>query len=133
MNGGKILLCGNGDSAADTEHIAGELMKGFRLKRKIRNETLLKLKSLYPPEWKYFYVNLQEALPAISMVNSVCLSRAISKDLDPGMILGQQVYGYGKSADVITGISISGTAVNVLSAFKIACALFLYKPLWLCS
>lgn len=119
-SGGKLLICGNGGSAADSEHIVGELMKGFLLKRPIEEEDCNKLKSYFPDEWQYLSQNLQKALPAISLVSHTSLSSAYANDIAADMVFAQQVYGYGKEGDVLLGISTSGNSKNVINAIKVA-------------
>ena len=109
-NNGKILLCGNGGSASDSEHIVGELMKGFLLKRQVTDERLSQ-------EMKE---NLQGALPAISLNSQTALMTAFNNDLNPDFVFAQQVYGYAKANDLLIGISTSGNSENVLNAVKVA-------------
>ncbi|MBQ1258263.1 MAG: SIS domain-containing protein [Clostridia bacterium] len=104
-NGGKLLICGNGGSCADAEHIVGELMKGFYLKRPIKSAkegSVLK--------------KLQGALPAIALTGHAALSTAFNNDEDPAYTYAQQTYGYGRKGDVLIGISTSGNAKNVSNA-----------------
>ena len=100
-NGGKLLVAGNGGSAADAEHIVGELMKGFKMPRK--------------PE-SAFAEKLQGALPAIALDGHPALSTAYMNDCEPLLCFAQQVNGYGKTGDVFLGISTSGNSKNVLFA-----------------
>ncbi len=118
--GGKVLVCGNGGSAADSEHIVGELMKGFRYKRRVSKENEELLKARYPEEGDYLSNNLQGALPAISLVSQSAVFTAFINDVAADMIYAQQVYGYGRSGDVLIGISTSGNSVNVVNAVKVA-------------
>jgi len=115
--GGKLLLCGNGGSAADCDHITGELMKGFLLKRPVP-DTFAAHPAL-DGEGRL----LQGALPAISLVGQTALSTAFANDVDPEMIYAQQVYGLGNAGDVLLGISTSGNAGNVCRALRVARAL----------
>jgi phosphoheptose isomerase len=117
---GKVLVCGNGGSAADSEHIVGELMKGFRYGRKISNENKEKLKAEFPEDAEYLSSNLQGALPAISLVSQSAVFTAFINDVAPDMIFAQQVYGYGKSEDVLIGLSTSGNSKNVVNGIKVA-------------
>ena len=80
-NGGKVLVCGNGGSAADSEHIVGELMKGFILRRHIGSEDIKKIADHFPDDWKYLSENLQGALPAISLVSQSAISTAFVNDI----------------------------------------------------
>lgn len=120
QNGSKVLICGNGGSAADSEHIVGELMKGFMLRRPIGYETRDKLQRLFPDDGQYLADSLQGALPALSLVSHTALSSAFINDVQADMVFAQQVYGYGKQGDVLLGISTSGNSANVINAVKIA-------------
>lgn len=120
INGGKVLICGNGGSASDSEHIVGELMKGFILKREIDNADREKLKEAFPEDWEYLTSNLQGALPAISLVSQSAISSAFINDVAADMVFAQQVYGYGKRGDVLIGLSTSGNSRNVVNAVKVA-------------
>lgn len=119
-NGGTVLVCGNGGSAADSEHIVGELMKGFILKRQINKSDKAKLASSFPEEAEYFTDNLQSALPAISLVSQTAISTAFSNDVSPDMVYAQQVYGYIQPGDVLIALSTSGNSKNVVNAVKVA-------------
>ncbi len=118
--GGKLLVCGNGGSAADSEHIVGELMKGYRLLRPLPEETRRRLETDWPDQGKNLADHLQGALPAISLVSQTALMTAFINDVDPGMIFAQQVYGYGRPGDVLLGLSTSGNSANVLNALRVA-------------
>ena len=104
----KVLIAGNGGSAADAEHIVGELMKGFKLPRKLieKDEEL----------GRVLAENLQGALPAIALDGHVALSTAYMNDCEPLLCFAQQVNGYGGEGDVFFGISTSGNSKNVLYA-----------------
>ena len=118
-NGGKLLVCGNGGSAADCEHIAGELMKGFHLPRPIPHWTRRALTEAFPADGAYLADALQGALPVISLANASSLSTAIVNDIAADMLFAQQVYGYGKPGDALLAISTSGTSGNVLRALQV--------------
>lgn len=121
MNGGKLLVCGNGGSASDSEHIVGELMKGFRKKRPLEEKKIKHISEIVHDEEKNFIVsNLQEGLPAISLVSHSALMTAFINDVEPKMIFAQQVIGYGKEEDIFLGLSTSGNSQNVLYGAKIA-------------
>ena len=108
--GGKLLCCGNGGSAADCDHIVGEMMKGFLLLRPVDDEKIPKdLRS-----------RLQGALPAIALTTHSALSSAFANDVDPSMIYAQQVYGYAREGDIVLGLSTSGNAENVVNALTVA-------------
>lgn len=111
--GGKILVCGNGGSAADADHIVGELMKGFLNKRNVTDERI-------PQELRE---KLQGALPAISLSAHASLMTATINDNDADMIFAQQVYGYAKDNDLLIAISTSGNSKNVVNAVKVAISL----------
>lgn len=109
-NGGKVLVCGNGGSAADSEHIVGELMKGFMLMRPVTDERI--------PE--HLRKNLQGALPAISLPSQSAILSAFINDVDPDMMYAQLVYGYARENDLVVGLSTSGNSKNVVNALEVA-------------
>ena len=116
-DGGKLLVCGNGGSAADSEHIVGELMKSFRFKRAINKDFAVayhQANGCEVPSW------LEGALPAISLSSHTALSTAFCNDETAVGVYAQQVYGYGVAGDVFLGISTSGTSDNVVEAAKVA-------------
>ena len=115
-NGGKLLVAGNGGSAADAEHIVGELMKGFKLPRKPEADFAEKLVEENQELGSVLAKNLQGALPAIALDGHPALSTAYMNDCEPLLCFAQQVNGYGKSGDVFLGISTSGNSKNVLYA-----------------
>ena len=122
--GGKLLLCGNGGSSADSDHIVGELMKAFCKKRKIKPELLSQLKELYgDKEASYFEKHLEVGLPAISFSSQTALHTAFSNDQDETLFYAQCLLGYGKKEDLLFGISTSGNAKNVGYALKLAKAM----------
>lgn len=107
-NGGKLLVAGNGGSAADAEHIVGELMKGFKLPRKPQSDFADKLIQTNTELGAVLAENLQGALPAIALDGHPALSTAYMNDCEPLLCFAQQVNGYGKTGDVFLGISTSG-------------------------
>lgn len=117
-NGNKLLVCGNGGSCADGDHIVGELMKGFLSKRKVSDDVREKL-SVYD-DGKYLADNLQGAIPAISLNLHSGLISAYANDVKADMIYAQQVFGYAKEGDVFIGITTSGNSANVVNAAKVA-------------
>lgn len=119
-NRGKVLVCGNGGSASDSEHIVGELMKGFLLPRKLENKDQDKLKEIFPDTADYLIDNLQQALPTISLVSQTALQTAFANDNAPDLSFAQQVLGYGNKNDILISISTSGNSKNVLYASQIA-------------
>lgn len=114
--GGKLLVCGNGGSAADADHIVGELMKGFVKKRPLPDSLVQALKEADPQRGAELSQKLQGALPAIALTNHVALSSAFANDVDGILSYAQQVNGYGNRGDVFLGISTSGNAENVMYA-----------------
>lgn len=116
QQGRKLLVCGNGGSASDSEHIVGELMKEFRLKRKVYSDHATALKAIDPELGQVLADNLQGALPAISLTGHSSLQTAFMNDAAPELVFAQQVNGYGKPGDVLLGISTSGNSKNVLYA-----------------
>lgn len=115
-NGGKLLIAGNGGSAADAEHIVGELMKGFKKPRKLEVDFVEKLIAENQELGTILAANLQGALPAIALDGHLALSTAYMNDCEPLLCFAQQVNGYGKAGDVFLGISTSGNSKNVLYA-----------------
>ena len=118
--GGKLLIAGNGGSAADAEHIVGELMKSFVLKRKLDQSFVEQLLSTDAEMGKVLSENLQGALPAIALDGHFALSTAYMNDCEPLLCFAQQVNGYGKAGDAFIGISTSGNSKNVLYAATVA-------------
>lgn len=116
----KLLVCGNGGSAADAEHIVGELMKGFVLERKLNDDLCNKLMDIDPEMGSVLAQNLQGALPAIALDGHVALSTAYMNDCEPLLCFAQQVNGFGVAGDVLLGISTSGNSKNVLYAATLA-------------
>ena len=115
-SGRKLLVCGNGGSASDSEHIVGELMKEFKLKRRVYSEQAAALKDIDSELGSVLSDNLQGALPAISLTGHSSLQTAFINDALPELVFAQQVNGYGKPGDVFLGISTSGNSKNVLYA-----------------
>ncbi len=115
-NGRKLLVCGNGGSAADSEHVVGELMKEFKLKRKVFANQADAMKAIDPEMGGYLADNLQGALPAIALTGHSALSTAFMNDSESVLVFAQQVNGYGKAGDVLLGISTSGNSKNVIYA-----------------
>ncbi len=115
-NGRKLLVCGNGGSASDSEHIVGELMKEFKLKRKVYSDQATALKEIDSELGQVLADNLQGALPAICLTGHSSLTTAFMNDANADLVFAQQVNGYGKAGDVFWGISTSGNSRNVLFA-----------------
>ena len=122
--GGKLLVCGNGGSAADSEHIVGELMKSFVKERPLSREMQDRISGQAKnEEERQILKKLQKGLPAIALVNQSALQSAVQNDMDAELIFAQQVLGYGKEEDVFLGISTSGQSGNVVMAAYVARAL----------
>lgn len=119
-NGHKLLICGNGGSAADAEHIVGELMKEFKRRRKISQKEADAIMAINPEVGAMLVDKLQEALPAIALDGHVALTTAYMNDCDPLLCFAQQVQGYGKEGDVLLAISTSGNSKNVIFAATVA-------------
>ena len=119
-SGRKLLVAGNGGSAADSEHIVGELMKGFVKPRKLEKEACDRLKSIDEKLGTVLADNLQGALPSIAVTGHVGLSTAYLNDCNPLLSFAQQVNGFGREGDVFLGISTSGNSENILYALVTA-------------
>lgn len=117
--GNKLLVAGNGGSAADALHIVGELMKAFVLPRKL-NKQICDALDKNSQNAEYLKKNLQMALPAIALVGEVGLTTAYSNDVAPDLMFAQQVLGYAKPGDVFLGISTSGNSKNIIYAAEVA-------------
>ncbi len=126
QNGNKLLLCGNGGSSADCDHIAGELLKGFLLKRPVSQELKQRMQAQYGDMGGEIAAKLQMGLPAISLNTHGAVISAFANDVDPTFSYAQQVLAYGKPGDVLIGISTSGNAKNVAAAVMTANVLGLH-------
>ena len=118
--GNKLLVCGNGGSAADSEHIVAELMKGFLKPRRISDADAGQLKSKAGALGSEIAGKLQGALPAVSLVSQTSLISAVANDTSADMVFAQQVYGLGKPGDVLLAITTSGNSRNVINAVAVA-------------
>lgn len=123
--GNKLLVAGNGGSAADALHIVGELMKSFVLPRRLDN-LLSKSIDSNCKHAEYLKSKLQMALPAIAFVSEIGLTTAYGNDVAPDLVFAQQVLGYGNAGDVFLGITTSGNSKNIIYAVEIARAKGLY-------
>ena len=119
-NGGRILVCGNGGSAADSEHIVAELVKSFALCRTLPAADADKLRALQNPDADLLREHLQPGVAAISLCSQAALSTAISNDTQAHLSFAQQTYVYGKSGDILIALSTSGNSRNVLLALQTA-------------
>ncbi len=117
-NGGKVLVCGNGGSAADSEHIVGELMKNFKSCRKADENLLNSLEDCQ--ESKRLKEVLEGNLPAISLTSHLSLTTAYSNDKEPSAVFAQQLSGLGQKGDTFIAISTSGNSLNCVYATLVA-------------
>lgn len=121
--GGKLLIAGNGGSATDSEHIAGELMKSFKIPRPVSSELANRLKEIDPIRGSQLAEYLQSPLTAIPLVAHEALTTAYINDVDAYSVFAQQLLGFGKEGDVFLAISTSGNSKNVMYATIVARAL----------
>jgi len=119
-NSGQLLTCGNGGSSADADHIVGELMKSFSIKRPIDKDLADSLADLSEERGALIASKLEKGLPAISLNAHSALVSAVSNDIGGDFIFAQQVIGYGRKNDVLLGISTSGNSQNVVDACIVA-------------
>ena len=119
-NGGKLLVAGNGGSAADSDHITGELLKSFCKKRLPEKEFLDSIKKIDEETGTYLSDKLQGSLPAIALTNNSALMTASLNDVDGNVMFAQQVNGYGKKGDVFLGISTSGNSKDIVNSAAVA-------------
>ena len=117
---GKLLVCGNGGSAADAEHIVGEMMKGFCLPRRLSDTDKAKLASVAGDDADLLGTKLQYGLAALSLVSHMALITATSNDQDGQLIFAQQVWGIGQAGDILLAISTSGNSQNIVLAARTA-------------
>lgn len=124
-SGNKLLIAGNGGSCADSQHIVGELMKGFKLPRKCSAEFAEKMCKIDSTRGLELAEKLQGGLPAIALTDHQALNSAYVNDVQNGGLLtyAQQVYGYGRNGDVLIGISTSGNSQNIMNAVVVAKAI----------
>ncbi len=114
--GGRLYLCGNGGSAADADHIVGELMKGFLKRRPLTPEQ----RAAFAPEEAALADGLMQGLPAISLHSQTAWMTAFMNDEDPALVYAQAVYCLGRPGDVLMAISTSGNSDNVVAAARAA-------------
>ena len=118
--GHRLYTCGNGGSAADADHIIGELVKGFMLSRSLDADQRSPLIRDHADDGTYLADRLQGGLPAISLTSHPALATAFSNDVAPELVFAQQVHVYTQPGDVLLGISTSGNSTNVLHALRVA-------------
>jgi D-sedoheptulose 7-phosphate isomerase len=123
QQGRKVLVCGNGGSSSDADHIVGELMKGFERKRPVGDSLKKRLAEVAGDRGRFLSEKLQKGLPAISLAAHHALLTAVANDTDAALVFAQQVAGYGKPGDVLIGISSSGNSQNVMDAMITAKAM----------
>lgn len=116
----RLFVAGNGGSAADSEHIVGELMKSFLFERCIDDKVKIELENLYETEGRDLAHKLEGALPAIPLTSMPALTSAFANDVDASVSFAQMLYGYGGSGDVLLGITTSGNSKNILYALMVA-------------
>lgn len=117
---GKLLIAGNGGSAADAEHIAGELMKRFKIQRSVSEEFAGRLAAVDKERGSSLAASLERSLMAIPLVAHEALTTAYINDVDALGVFAQQLFGYGRKGDVFLGISTSGNAKNIMNAVVVA-------------
>lgn len=118
-SGGTVYVCGNGGSCSDSDHIVGELMKGFLLRRPLSDDETKKFESIFE-DGKHFASKLQDAIPAVSLTAQSAIISAYANDVDPEFVYAQLVYGYARENDLVIGLSTSGNSKNVVNAIKAA-------------
>ena len=121
--GNKLLVAGNGGSAADAEHIAGEMMKKFRIRRQVPGKFAEKLTAVDPERGRMLAANLEQSLTTVPLVTCEAITTAYMNDVDAIGVFAQQLYGFGRCHDVFLGISTSGNSENIISACVVAKAL----------
>jgi len=119
-NGNRLFVCGNGGSASDAEHIVGELMKGFLLKRELPQSEKDKFSAVFGEEGADIAGKLQQGLPAIALTGHPSLTTAFNNDVDPSLSFSQQLYAMGGKGDVLLAISTSGNSDNVVKCIQTA-------------
>lgn len=121
--GGKLLICGNGGSSVDADHLAAELMKSFESVRPLEESFKNRLYEISGIRGKYLASKLEHSLPAVSLSSNTALTTAVSNDIDPSLVFAQQIMGYGNENDLLIGISTSGNSQNIVDACITARAL----------
>ena len=118
--GGQLLVCGNGGSAADSIHIAGELAKSYLLRRPLTGETRAAIEAGIPGPDSSVLLRLESAVPVIALPANVALVSAIMNDIGPESVFAQQVIAHGRAGDLLLGLTTSGSSDNVIRAFQAA-------------
>lgn len=122
-HGGKVLLCGNGGSCADCDHIVGELMKGFLKQRPLSDAQKAAMKARSPLLDDALLSKLQGGLPTVALPSITALNSAYCNDVEPELIYAQALLAMAKPGDVLIAISTSGNSKNVFGAVKVALGL----------
>lgn len=117
---GKLLIAGNGGSASDSEHIAGELLKCFKIQRPVSKEYAEKLRAADPVRGMELARKLEKPLPALPLVAHEAITTAYINDVDSQGVFAQQLLGFGREGDVFLGISTSGNSSNIMNATVVA-------------
>jgi D-sedoheptulose 7-phosphate isomerase len=119
-NNDVLFTCGNGGSASDADHICGELLKGFLLKREIPEDVKDEFVERFSEEGEFISERLQRGLKAVSLTGHPALSTAFANDVEASLIFAQQMYALGNKGDVVIGLSTSGNADNIYKCFQVA-------------
>lgn len=119
-DGHRLWVCGNGGSAADAEHIVGELVKGFMRPRRLPDDDCTARLREYPTHGAYLADRLQGGLPAISLCGHPALQSAWANDVGAALFFAQQVHIHGRPGDVLWVLSTSGRSINILHAMRVA-------------
>lgn len=122
-SGGKILVCGNGGSCSDSDHIVGELMKGFHLKRPMDAKQAERFRAVLGEGAERYIERLQCGIPAIALPAQAAVLSAFANDVDPELVYAQMVFGYARPQDLLICISTSGNAGNAVAAAEVAQAM----------
>lgn len=119
-NGKKILICGNGGSCADAEHIAAEMNKSFMFNRELPKEILDKINKLYPDNYLEFKNNIHCGVPTIPLFSMNAFCSAYINDQNSSYVFAQAVSSLGNAEDVLIAITTSGNSINIINAMKMA-------------
>lgn len=119
-SGNKILVCGNGGSASDAQHIVGELMKNFKIKRELTRSLKERIKDIFETTSNYVFENIQFGLPTMSLMNETALVSALCNDSKSDLVYASQVLSLGRENDILLAISTSGNSENIINVCKMA-------------
>lgn len=120
QRGGKLLVAGNGGSAADSDHIAGELLKSFLFRRELQRDFLEELEAHFGEKGKKLSQLLEGAYPVISLTSMPAINTAFANDVEPTAVFAQTLNGLADERDVFLGISTSGNSKNIILALMVA-------------